>query len=59
MAEHVGQFMRLYVSENLLAGSIATEGSLTDKSEKARVSMIQFEEHDKADSGGDSDTSVS
>ncbi|BFZ20895.1 hypothetical protein BsWGS_23932 [Bradybaena similaris] len=42
--------------ENLLRGSIATEGSLTEKGEKVRDS-VRFDEIEKGDAGGDSDDS--
>uniref|UniRef100_A0A0B7BIU5 PDZ domain-containing protein n=1 Tax=Arion vulgaris TaxID=1028688 RepID=A0A0B7BIU5_9EUPU len=43
--------------ENLITGSIATEGSLTEREEKVRDSVIRFEELDKVETGGDSDDS--
>ncbi|CAG5126325.1 unnamed protein product, partial [Candidula unifasciata] len=42
--------------ENLLKGSIATEGSLTEKGDKVRDS-VRFDEIEKGDTGGDSDDS--
>ncbi|XP_059150020.1 protein scribble homolog isoform X4 [Physella acuta] len=45
--------------ENLLKGSIATEGSFTDK-DRPRDSVIRFaEDNDKIDTGGDSDSDSS
>ena len=46
-------------TENLLKGSIATEGSFTEK-DRPRDSVIRFaEDHEKVDDGVDSDDSVS